>query len=1164
LRKMTLRQKLTILFFLFSLAPMTLVGYFNFRTAHSEMEKLTQYQLDCLAADRSAQIQSFFKTLRLNADVLGDHRLLKDMLADYNQAFDEGGISGESFNGADLRHHPRLIKLMQKYGLEDMIFVNLKGDIIITAAKNSDWGTNLLSGAFADTNLARCYRKATTGIRLVDFEQYAGKPASFIGAPIVSQINRGSFKEGEKMGVLILKIATDQIDAIMQRETGMGRSGETYLLGRDRLMRSNLRNFKEATTLKVMDGTEVLQEAFEGRSGHRDGLVDYRGIPVSLSYTPISVAGLDWILVAKKDHEEVLQPAMNLRRQSLLIGLGVGVGAVLIALFFVHDIIGPLKRMRLAANRIASGDFSERIKIESYGHVGKLGEAFNQMTQYLMESRAQIEEYNHDLEQKVETRTAELRKRTEDLEKSNHVLTAYNEILSIINANHEITPLLNHILNQIVSRNDAQIGIIYLYEEEQGSLVPTSVYGIDRNLLPAAFKPGSGLPGQVAALRKPIEVTDVPADYFRVTSGSFQGLPQSVFCLPIAFRDELVGVLELGSIHRLTGKHLEFLEVVVSQLGIGLYNAISHGRLRMLSSDLQEKNELLAVQNEELQSQNQEIQAQSEELQLQAEELESQKKNVEEKTRMVMEANRLKSEFVSNMSHELRTPLNGILGMARLLIGGAAGAINEKQVDYLNMIERSGKNLLLLINDILDLSKIESGHMEVTISEIFLKSLATDVANTARLIIEEKGLSLYLDIEEGFYFYSDAAKLHQILTNLLGNAVKFTERGEICISAREDRHDDQDVVAISVIDSGIGMPGDALSYIFDPFRQVDGSLTRKYGGTGLGLNICKKMVNMLRGKIEVSSEQGRGSTFTITLPKDARTLIAKEQNWQQRVKEALSSQVREVPRKVTSGAGLVKDLLIIDDDPIVIRELKILLEESNNRLRIAFDGTEGLRELRSRLPDLLLLDLHMPGMDGFALLEECSQNKDFSKLPVIVLTAGDLTEREKTAFPPNVRSVVMKGQIDREALLSNIQEVLGQAACAQPTERARKEGPCKVMIVEDAVDNMIFITETLRPTGHILYTANDGQAAVEMARREKPDLILMDIHIPVLSGFEATRQIKETPELKNTPVIALTARAMKGDREKILSEGFDDYVSKPVHPDDLVNKVEEWLGSKIG
>jgi signal transduction histidine kinase/HAMP domain-containing protein len=766
-----------------------------------------------------------------------------------------------------------------------MLFVNNEGNVLITVKKRADWGANLISGIYSDTNLAECFKKAKSNISIVDFKEYppSGRPAAFIGATMIRREQRRGFKVEEKIGVLIIQIPADRINTIIMRKDGLGDTGETCLIGKDFFKRSDSRFLKESSILKVKVETAAVREAIEGRSGYKEELIDYRGEPVSIAYGPAEIEGLDWAVVAKKDRKEILKPVIILKNQSLVIALFVVIGVVMADLLFVEGIRKPIRTIIDAADKIAAGDLAVRVPVETRGDIGSLSVSLNHMAQNLMESRAKIEEYSHLLEKKVELRTAALMKKTQGLEQSNNTQKAHNEIVAALNTELEIKPLLKNIIGKIAGHTDSQLGVIYLYEEER--LRPGSTYAVDKELLGDGFRLGHGLPGQSGLEKRTILITDVPESYFRISSGGMEGVPKNVICMPITIKDQLVGVLELASIHEYTDRSLKFLDVVAYQLGIGINNALTYLRLEKMAQDLKEKSELLAAQNEELQAQNEELQAQSEEIRAQSEELISQKKEIEEKSERAEEATRLKSEFLSNMSHELRTPLNSILGLTNLMAQGISGRINEKQKEYIEIIERNGKNLLQLINDILDISKIESGKLELSISKIQFKSFIRSISNSIMPLIERKGLSLTIDADDDIFIYCDVDKLRQILVNLIGNAAKFTEKGGISISTIVEKGELHDRAIIKVSDTGIGIPADAIDYIFEPFRQVDGSLTREYDGTGLGLNICYNLVKLMGGKIEVESEQGKGSIFIVTLLKDRRSkLRPKEEDWKKKVK----------------------------------------------------------------------------------------------------------------------------------------------------------------------------------------------------------------------------------------------------------------------------------------
>jgi len=1171
-KKMKLRTRLILLFLFIGLAPVVLLGYINFYYARKMMEQQGINQLISTQENRKHEIQAFLKRLKSELKILSDHRLFKDILADYIAAYNEGGFDGKEFKAVDKKYHERCVGFNKEYGYEDMLFVTNDGHVLITVKKGADWGANLISGIYSDTNLAECFKNAKSGISIVDFKEYppSGRPAAFVGAPMIRHEERKGFKTEEKIGILIIRIPANQINAIMMRKDALEDTGETFLIGKDFFMQSDSQFLKENATLKKGKAeTVAVREAVEGRSGYNRELIDQRGEPVLIAYGPAEIKGLNWVVVAKKDLKEILKPLQVLRNQSLIIALLVAIAAVMAVFLIVARIRKPIKRITDAADKIAAGDLAVRVPVETAGDIGRLCVSINHMAQNLKESREKIERYNLLLERKVEIRTAALNKKTQRLEQSNNTQKAHNELIAALNTELEIEPLLKSIIGKIAAHTDSQLGVIYIYEE--GRLVPGSTYAVDKELLGDGFRLGHGLPGQSALERRAILVTDVPENYFRISSGGINGMPKNVICIPITIKDQLIGVLELASIHDYTDKSLEFLNIVAYQLGIGINNALTYLRLEQTAEGLKEKNELLAAQNEEIQAQNEEIQSQNEEIQVQSEELIYQKKEIEEKSERVEEASRLKSEFLSNMSHELRTPLNSMLGLTNLMAEGVAGKINEKQKEYIEIIERNGKSLLQLINDILDISKIESGKVDLSISKIQFKRFIINVCGSIMPLIDRKGLSLDIDVDDDIFIYCDADKLRQILVNLLGNAAKFTEKGGISVSAAVKKGELRDEVIIKIGDTGMGIPADAMEYIFEPFRQVNGSLTKEYNGTGLGLNICYNLVKLMGGKIEVESEKGKGSTFTVTLLKDRRSkLRPKQEEWKKKIKDAL---VQETGEKIPVTGKKGNRILIIDDDPIIVREMEIIFKEENCHLTFALSGSEGILLLNKYVPDLILLDLRMPEMDGFKVLEELQKRDDLKDLPVIILTAADLTEDEKKEFGENVKGIIIKGQIDKNALLFEINKILygpgaGRTTCRQAAEEKEKkpEKPektwqAKILIAEDNSDNLILFKEILRPPDYKIYVAKNGQEAVDVAVKEKPDLILMDMQMPVMDGLKATKRIREMEELKDIPIIGLTARAMKGDREKVLAAGCSDYLSKPVIPKNLLMMVKKWLAA---
>jgi signal transduction histidine kinase/DNA-binding response OmpR family regulator/HAMP domain-containing protein len=1174
--KMRFRTKLFIALFIIGLLPVLLLGFLNYRHAYIILNKQAIEHLLRLRDDRKDRLQNYFKHLEIDLEMLGDHRMLKDILTEYLAAYNKGGLNGEEFKSIDKKDHKRCLEICEKYGFEDMLFVSNDGDVLITAQKGKDWGTNLINGIYSNTNLAECFNNAESGTSLVDFKEYppSGRPAAFIGGTMIRREARKGFEAGDRLGVLIIRIPVNQINNILLRDDWLGKTGEAYVAGKDLLMRSDSNFLKESAILKVKTETVRYSEFIEGRSGYKDNITDYRGVPVSVAYGPAEIKGLNWFVVVKKNYNEIIQPVKKLRNQNLTVGLLVFLAVVLSNFLLVTGLRRPVRRIKEAADKIASGDFSVRLQEYPGGEIGKLTGSINRMALNLMKSSKKIENYSRSLEKKVELRTEALMKKNQYLVQSNNTQKAHSEIVMTLNSEIQIESLLINTINKIAEHTDSQLGAVYLYKEETKDLRPVSAYGIDKEPEEYTFKLGNGLPGQAALERKIILVKDVPENYFRITSGSLDGLPKNVVCIPIVFLNQLMGILELASIHDYSSRDLNFLNVVVSQLAISINNSIIYLHIQEIADELKDKNDLLTSQNEELQAQSEELQAQSEELQAQSEELAAQKKEIEEQSESVKETSRFKSEFMSNMSHELRTPLNAILGLTTLISDESAGQVNEKQKEYLEIIKRNGKNLLHLINDILDLSKIESGKIELFINKIFMEDFIKSIAGTIMPLVQKKGLSLNIDIAHNFFIYCDIDKLRQVFLNLLGNAVKFTRQGEISISAGIEEGDLHDFVIIKVRDAGIGIPPDAMEYIFKPFRQVDGSLTREYDGTGLGLSISYNLVKLMGGNIKVESEVGKGSIFSLILKQDRRSKSRpSDKEWRKKLRLTLIQESEAADKEIEHLNSNARKILIIDDDPIVIRELRIILKKENHCLKFAFSGSEGLKILSAYIPDLIFLDLCMPGIDGFEVLEEIKKRDNLKNLPVMIITATDLTEDEKRGLSKNVKGVITKGRIDKTALLALTNKLLypmlqeaaepiklpAPQVSGERKKKVERRGTARILVVEDRPDNLTIIGEILKTKGYTIYEAKNGREGVEIAGKMRPDLILMDMHMPVMNGLESAKHILEIEGLKKIPIIGLTARAMKGDRERVIAAGCCDYVSKPVMPKDLLKKVEQWL-----
>jgi signal transduction histidine kinase/DNA-binding response OmpR family regulator len=538
------------------------------------------------------------------------------------------------------------------------------------------------------------------------------------------------------------------------------------------------------------------------------------------------------------------------------------------------------------------------------------------------------------------------------------------------------------------------------------------------------------------------------------------------------------------------------------------------------------------------------------------------------------EADRAKSEFLANMSHEIRTPMNGVLGMAELL---ANTDLTPRQKTFTDVIVKSGHALLTIINDILDFSKINAGQLTLSPAPFRLSEAVEDVATLVSARVAEKNLELIVRVDPRLphFMVGDAGRLRQIITNLLGNAVKFTEKGHVLVDVSGEVVDGIAMLKVSVEDTGIGIPAEKLESVFEKFAQVDASSTRRHEGTGLGLAIGARLVELMGGEMGVSSEPGRGSIFWFRVPMPVHDTHVEDEN---------------VPGDVTGAR-----VLIIDDNPV---NRDILLEQLRSwgfDCAAAESGAVGLAflERASQLGacvDCIILDYQMPGMNGADVARALASDSRFSSIPVVLLTSVDQVDFGRLVIDYGIaahltkpaRSVVLLGTI-----ISTIQKARMQPGATQfvrepprPLQAVRKiekpvlvsvsgndmaDGSIDILIAEDNEVNQLVFSQILNGLGLSYRIAGNGRTAIDMHRALNPRLILMDVSMPDMNGYEATRAIRASEAVSGhrIPIIGVTAHALKGDREKCLDSGMDDYLPKPVSPDRLAAKIGNWLGETL-
>lgn len=677
-------------------------------------------------------------------------------------------------------------------------------------------------------------------------------------------------------------------------------------------------------------------------------------------------------------------------------------------------------------------------------------------------------------------------------------------------------------LTTLLKLTDSQMAAIYLVSDDEKSLELYEAIGFSENLRKSFdLNRLEGEMGPVIATRKVQHIKTLKEDepfVFETVCGTIK--PREILTIPLLSGDRIIATIHLANVNAYTVQSSQLVESSLDTLNARIIGILASKKIK----DFSEKME---IQNRELEMQKTELSKQSSTLQNQNTELEIQKKQLDE-------ANKLKTIFLSNMSHELRTPLNSVIALTGVLNRRLMHKIPDEEYSYLDVIERNGKHLLSLINDILDLSRIEAGREDMEVVQFNAVQLIKEVVDLIDPQAKEKKIDLiYKAGGADLVMLSDLKKCRHILQNIVGNAVKFTEKGKVEISAKMK----EAALFVEVTDTGIGISDSQLVHIFDEFRQADNSTSRRFGGTGLGLSIAKKYTELLGGTITVKSSLGEGSVFTLKLP----IKIAEESVETVEVQRSVNDLILK-HKTETDG----KTILLVEDSEPAIIQLNDVLQEGGYRIQLARNGLEALELIGQNIPDAMILDLMMPGMDGFEVLKTLREEDRTAHVPVLILTAKHITKEELQFLKRNnIHQLVQKGDINRNDLLKAIQDMAFKVVVPISAPISNPTSKPVILVVEDNSDNML-TAKALLSDQFMVLEAIDSKEALMMTRTYLPNLILMDIELPDIDGIQTFKMIRNDVRLQKIPIIALTASAMTSEREAILAHGFDGYIAKPI------------------
>jgi tubulin-specific chaperone A len=1360
-----IRGKLIIAFVVIGILPLAVVGFFGDRLARQSLLEKSFDKLVTIQALKKKQVESAFKRFENDLKSLAASERLGSLVADFENYRHASGVSNVSPFSVETDGYRELVEKYQTtyleyietYGYHDLkVISSLTGQVVFTVAGERDLGANLIHGRYKESGLAEIWREVVNSGKtaVFDFAPYEpsnGVESLFIGTPVYNGT-------GTMVSVIVLQLTPAFINAIMDSRDGMGKTGESYLIrwfeetGRYEF-RSNMLSMGSGSYVvgfeleRIPEYWKVASSAsFDG--GHGEFL-DSAGKEVLIAHDRLNIPGIKWYQISKIDQQEVLAPVRDQLFQGMILTAILSALIVLSAWIFSRRIVRPIIADVEFAEAISTGNLDATLDLQQKDELGVLARTLNEMARRLRE-------------------TDWMKRGKEGLDDR-------------LRGETDLKSLGTKFISYIVDHMEGQLGAFYLYRDEMLELVASHAF-TDRNGNFNRIGLGEGLIGQATLEQRMIVFANVKEAAPEYNFGVDQQSPRYFLVAPLIFEREIVGAFLIGSFSPFTEPQKRFVEDNLENVAIFVNMAKSRQtiqklyeqsqeqqdellvvnkgleartkqlkeseaelqaqqeELRVTNEELEERTEALLKSQRELQAQQEELRVTNEELQERTENLEKQKVALRQKTAQLVKArkeiekkaeelelgSKYKSEFLANMSHELRTPLNSILILSQILAANKHNNLDAKQIDAARAIHSSGSELLTLINEILDLSKVEAGKIELYMEEVKLANMIDDVKRVFKDLAEDKGLTfdIAIDPELPSTLVTDSQRVQQILRNLLTNAFKFTHRGGVRLKISRPssaialtRGEASNLIAFAVQDDGIGIAEEQQEVIFKAFQQADGSTSRTYGGTGLGLSISKELTKLLGGTIHLESKEGQGSTFTFIVPErpvaapvaksaeegaadgdseddrqiaeadnvkpaagektarnnarqdeggldddqkrlnpDDKTLLIIEDDanfagvmrdfarergfkcilaesgetglhyadyykpdaiildiglpgidgWEVMARLKENPGLRHIPVHFMSAADSAMDalrqgavgflakpatiekveeafarikniimkpvsrLLVVEDDKIQAESIKTLVGNGDVATTLVSTGREALVELQSGEYDCLILDLGLSDMTGFELLDRIRDCEVCSRVPVIVYTGRDLTREEEENLRRFTESIIIKGVRSPERLLDESALFLHRVEANLPEHQKekirmgqRQEGVFEektILVVDDDMRNVFALTNLLEEKGVKVVVARDGLESLErLARNKDIDLVLMDIMMPKMDGLEAMRRIREKPEFKDLPIIALTAKAMKGDRAKCIEAGANDYLAKPVDTDRLISILKVWL-----
>ncbi|MEE4242584.1 MAG: response regulator, partial [Desulfopila sp.] len=1212
-----IRPKLLFLFLQTGLFPIVVAGYLYSYWTEKALVEESFGKLTTVQSLRKGQIESHFDRNFSDIRLLADseriysfwERINKHKSQAENLPSGDMDIAGEGYEllTGGIR------KPLQDYtflnGYNDLYLIDAEsGQVMFSVRNREDNGTNLQYGGLKNSGLARVWREVIdSGTTVItDFSPYEpedNREVAFIGHPVTNLA-------GRKISVVVLSFTPSLIATITESRKGMGETGESYLLGwsgeKDTFeFRSNMSTMGDGKYVVGYDLGKKLDYWNDAvRSGYSGGYGEYTdsaGKKVLVAFDKLKIEGLEWYLISKIDTHEVTAPVRliyrNLAWFALFFSLLTAAWAWLLSRGFTRPILKDIE----FAEEISQGKYDGILADDRKDELGDLARSLNGMALNLKEV--------------------------------NWLKSGKEKLDDGIRGELEPDQLAQRCITFFVKYFEAELGAIYIKGKNALELRASYAFS-DRQGNFNTFALGEGMVGQAALENQILYFTDMGAEGPPLNYGIGQQSLRHYMSAPIHNDGDVVGVMLIGAMKSFSDLQKKFLQQNIANMAI-LFSAASSRRkiaellaeaqrrqeelkstneqlekqanaLRESQAEMQAQQEELRVTNEELEEQARalreskaELQAQQEELRVTNEELEERTKALEEQKseiwaknsdlkeaqeiveRKVEElevASKYKSEFLANMSHELRTPLNSILILSQLLGNNKDGNLSERQVESALAINSSGSELLKLINEILDLSKIEAGKIDLIIEDVPLQRITEDLERMYGEVAKNKGLHLEFVVAENLppAMKTDSQRLQQILRNLITNAIKFTREGTVSLRIGRPEPDQiqdtlltkEDSIAFTVEDQGIGIPEEKQRVIFEAFQQADGSTSRNYGGTGLGLSISKELTKLLGGAIHLHSQPGKGSAFTVVVPFEYKGDGGNQEIVTQEIKNSVfSADVSDIPagqqtesdkgapsahadrevhddrKDVTPGS---KSLLIIEDDNNFATILRDFARERGFQCIIAEDGETGLHFADYYRPSAIILDIGLPGIDGWNVMERLKDNPDLRHIPVHFMSAADSSL--------DALRMGAIGFLTKPVSLEKIDETFRKLEnmIAKPVSR--------LLLVEDDHIQRESIKELIGNSDVKTTAVATGTEAYQELEQGSYDCVILDLGLQDMSGFELLEKVRKNEEMSGVPIIIYTGRELTEDEEKQLSRYAESIIIKGVKsPERLLDESALFL-----